>query len=53
MCTCVFILNDLESGNWLNKSSNLDSKNQDYQLAGSDCEEVCIGLSFGHYVGGV
>tara|TARA_R110002096_G_C14645338_1_gene725940 strand:+ start:3125 stop:3517 length:393 start_codon:yes stop_codon:yes gene_type:complete len=38
----TFILNDLDSGNWLNKSSNLNSKNQDYQLAFSACEEVCI-----------
>ena len=41
----TFILNDLESGNWLNKSSNLNSKNQVYQLAVSDCGEggeVCI-----------
>ena len=41
----TYIFNDLDSGNWLNKSSNLNSKNQDYQLAVSDCGEggeVCI-----------
>ena len=41
----TFSLKDGESGNWLNKSSNLNSKNQDYQLAVSDCGEggeVCI-----------
>ena len=38
----TFSLKDGESGNWLNKSSNLNSKNQDYQLAFSACEEVCI-----------